>query len=75
MAKGLIRCLQIGRYATKNLWQVRLSYHIRRNEADHWLDNYDRYVKPLTDNPVGYLLGTLIVLTWFYTWRYRLRTK
>lgn len=74
-AQGVVSWLKIGRYATKNLWQVRLSHHLRRNDAGRWLDNYDRYLKPLTDNPVGYLLGSLIVLTWFYSWRFRPRTK
>ena len=75
VAKGFVRWFLIGRYATKNLWQVRLAYHIRQNEAERWLDNYDRYLKPLTDNPVGYLLGSLVVLTWFYSWLFRLRTR
>lgn len=75
LAKGLVRWIRIGRYATKNLWQVRLAYQIGRSQADRWLNNYDRYLKPLTDNPVGYLLGTLVVFTWFYSLRYRLRTK
>jgi len=72
LARGLVRFFLLGRYATKNLWQVGLSDHIRRNEADQRLDHYDRYLKPLTDNPVGYFLGTLAVLSWFYSSRYRL---
>ena len=75
IAQGVVNWLKIGRYATKNLWQVRLAHHIRRNDAGRWLENYDRYLKPLTDNTVGYLLGSLIVLTWFYAWHFRLRTK
>ncbi len=75
IAKGLVRWLLIGRYATKNLWQVRLAHYIRRNEAESWLKYYDSYLKPLAENPVGYLLGSLVVFTWFYSWRIRLRAK
>jgi hypothetical protein len=46
-----------------------------RNQADRWLSSYDRFLKPLTDNPAGYLLGTLTVLIWFYSWRCRLSVK
>lgn len=70
--KGLAQFFFIGRYATKNLWQAGLPFHVRRNEGDRWLSHYDRFLQPLTDNPGGYLLGTLAVLTWFYSWRCRL---
>jgi rSAM/selenodomain-associated transferase 2 len=75
VAKGLVHFFLIGRYATKNLWQVGLPFHMRRNQAGHWLSRYDHFLKPLTDNPAGYLLGTVIVLIWFYSWRCRLVFK
>ena len=73
--KGLVQFFLIGRYATKNLWQAGLPFHLRRNEGDRWLSRYDRFLRPLTDNPGGYLLGTFTVLIWFYSWRCRLAVK
>ena len=73
--RGLIHFFLIGRYATKNLWQLGLPFYLTRNNPDRWLSSYDRFLKPLTDNPAGYLLGTLTVLIWFYSWRFRLSVK
>ena len=75
VSRGLIYYLLIGRYATKNLWQLGLRYHMARNNADQWLNSYERFFRPFTDNPVGYLLGTLAVLIWFYSWRCKLSLK
>jgi len=75
VSRSLVHFFLIGRYATKNLWQLGLPFFITRNSADRWLSSFDRFLKPLTDNPAGYLLGTLTVLIWFYSWRCRLSLK
>jgi rSAM/selenodomain-associated transferase 2 len=75
ISEALVHCFLIGRFAAKNLWQVGLPFYIKKNKADLWLSRYDRFFKPLTDNLAGYFLATLIVLTWFYSWRFRLILK
>ena len=75
LSRGLVHLFLIGRYATKNLWQVGLPFYLKKNKADLWLRRHDRFLRPLTDNLAGYFLATLIVLTWFYSWRLRLALK
>jgi rSAM/selenodomain-associated transferase 2 len=73
--KGLISFFLLGRYATRNLWQVALPFHMKVNAVDRWLSSYDRFLRPLTDNLAGHLLGTLTALIWFYSWRCKLALK
>ena len=73
--KGLVHFFLLGRYATRNLWQIGLPFHMKINAADRWLSSYDRFLRPLTDNLAGHLLGTLTVLIWFYSWRCKLALK
>ena len=75
LSNGLVHLFLIGRYATKNLWQVGLPFYLKKNKAELWLRRHDRFLKPLTDNLAGYFLATLIVLTWFYSSRFRLALK
>jgi hypothetical protein len=72
---GLVKFFFLGRYATKNLWQVGLPFHIKINAVDRWLSSYDRFLRPLTDNLVGHLLGTFTVLIWFYSRNCKLAVK
>ena len=72
VSETLIRCYRIGRYATRNLWQVCLWYGMKRDKPDRWLRIHDRYLGPVTDNAIGYLLGTLCVVSWFYVRKWRL---
>ncbi len=64
---GLRRCYGLGRYAAKNLWQVFLWLGLRRNDVQSSLQNYNRFIEPLTNNPIGYFLGMMVVLAWFFT--------
>jgi rSAM/selenodomain-associated transferase 2 len=73
--KGLISFFLLGRYATRNLWQVALPFHMKIDAVDRWLRSYDRFLRPLTDNLAGHLLGTLTALIWFYSWRCKLALK
>lgn len=75
VSKGLVHFFLIGRYATKNLWQLGLNFHMTRSNADRWLNSYDRFFRPITNNPAGYLLGALTTLTWFYSWHCKLSLK
>ncbi|MBO6557357.1 MAG: TIGR04283 family arsenosugar biosynthesis glycosyltransferase [Pseudomonadales bacterium] len=64
---GLARCYRIGRYANQNLWQVFLWAGLRMGEPEPWLKRYDRYARPITLNPLGNSLATLIIVAWFFT--------
>lgn len=61
------RCYGLGRYAAKNLWQVFLWLGLRRNDTQSSLQNYNRFIEPMTNNPMGYFLGMMVVLVWFFT--------
>lgn len=68
---GLHRCYRIGKYGTDNLWQVFLYWGLEGQRIHEWLSIHDRYVKKLARNPLGYLIGTIIIAGWFFsTWIY-----
>ena len=71
--RGVIRFWRTGRYATRNLWQPILWFGLRRGSPALWLSRYDRLIRPLTDNVLGYLIGTVLVIAWFQAMRFRLR--
>ena len=54
------RIYRLGRYATRNLWQLFLYLG-----GEDKLDAHDRYAAPLVQNTFGYLLGMLAVTGWF----------
>jgi len=70
--QGLKQFYRIGRYATQNFWQVILLAGLRYKEPDVTLRAFDRYIKPVTDNPLGHLLGTLVIIVWFFTLKLKL---
>lgn len=63
---GLSRCYRLGRYTARNLWQAFLLMSLKDGETDQWLRSYDRFVKPLTDNFLGYLVATIGLIGWFF---------
>ena len=63
---GLARCYRIGRYANRNFWQFFFWAGLRLGKPDPWLRSYDRYVRPVTRNPPGDVLATLLVVVWFF---------
>jgi rSAM/selenodomain-associated transferase 2 len=69
--QGLKRCYRIGRYATRNFWQIILLAGLRYKEPDVTLRAFDRYIKPVTDNPPGHLLGTFVIIVWFFWLKFR----
>lgn len=69
LKSGFSRFYQIGRYTNRNFWQVFLLIGLMYDEPARSVRAYDRYVRPLTDNPLGHLLGTAGVIGWFYTAR------
>jgi rSAM/selenodomain-associated transferase 2 len=70
---GIAHCYRLGRYTTRNLWQLFLWMSLKDGETDRWLGGYDRIARPLTDNPLGYALGTISLIGWFYLARLRVR--
>ncbi len=64
---GLARCYRIGRYANQNFWQVFLWAGLRMGEPEQWLKSYDRFARPITLNPLGDSLATLVIIAWFFT--------
>lgn len=64
---GLARCYRIGRYANRNFWQAFLWAGLKLGEPEKWLQSYDRYARPVTWNPLGDILATITVVTWFFT--------
>ena len=67
LLQGIVNFSSLGRYAAKNLWQTGLSFHIIRGRPDLWLKYFDKFLKPITDNTVGHLIGAFIVTTWYYS--------
>ncbi len=57
---GIKNCYRIGRYGTRNLWQVFLYLG-----DEDGLATYDRYVSKVTSNPLGYLVGMFVIGGWF----------
>lgn len=66
---GIARCFRIGRYANRNFWQVFFWAGLKLGEPEKWLRGYDRFARPITWNPLGDLLATIVVLAWFFTTR------
>ena len=66
IAKGIWRYMLIGRYVNRNSWQLFLRSGLRSGSIEHKLAIHDRYFAPLFHNPIGDLLGTLIVVSWYY---------
>jgi rSAM/selenodomain-associated transferase 2 len=69
---ALARYYALGRYTTRNLWQLFLWRGLKTGDTKGSLAFYDRYIRRLFNNPLGYLLGTFIVFTGFNFIRLRL---
>ena len=65
------RLYRLGRYVTGNAWQIALWAGLKRHNYRQYLRTYDRWVDPLINNPLGYLICIVGVLTWFTAIRIR----
>ncbi len=67
--QGLKRSYEIGKYGTQNLWQVMLYWGLSSDREEKMLSIHDQYLSKVVRNPLGYLIGTLIISSWFFvTW-------
>lgn len=69
-----------GRYVRSQGWQLAFALDVRHqfrqglpvgSGATPWLERWDRWLDPMTDNPFGRCLTTALVWVWFaVTWRW-----
>lgn len=71
--RGLLQTLgilyRIGRFVRENAWQIAY-WRDQRHDDAHLprLQFFDRWLRPLTHNPVADALATLLVSGWFFLW-------
>lgn len=70
---GIWRCCQIGQYASRNSWQLMLLRGLKTGGVKEALGFFDRYISPVANSPLGGLVGTAAVVTWFFFIELRLR--
>ena len=60
---------RIGQFVRENAWQVAY-WRDQAHDAEHLprLKFYDRWLQPLTRNPLADLLATVLVSLWFFVW-------